>query len=70
MAQLELTSATSEDVYEVWDGKSIVRVMEAHAFQEISLQMEAGRVGINKLFHNVTDTHIPRFSDPEDGLSP
>jgi len=68
MAEFELTSATSEDVYEVWDGESIVRVMGEQTFQEIRLQKEGGKVVIKQLFQDVAekDTHIPvweRWSD-------
>ncbi|KAF8419519.1 hypothetical protein EV426DRAFT_538584, partial [Tirmania nivea] len=61
MAEFELTSATSEDVYEVWDGESIVRVLGEHTFQEIRLQKEGEKVDIKQLFHEVTekDSHIP-----------
>ncbi|RPB26494.1 hypothetical protein L211DRAFT_820853, partial [Terfezia boudieri ATCC MYA-4762] len=60
-AELDLTSATSEDVYEVWDGESIVRVMGEQTFQEIRLQKEGKNVVIKQLFHDVMEdhTHIP-----------
>ena len=63
MAELELTSATSEDVYEVWDGESIVRAMGEQTFQELRLQKEGEKVVIKQLFHDVTDidTYIPRW---------
>ena len=60
MAELDLTSATSEDIYEVWDGESIVRVMGEHTFQEIRLQKEGEKVLIKELFEDMTiATYIP-----------
>ncbi|RPB26500.1 hypothetical protein L211DRAFT_820876, partial [Terfezia boudieri ATCC MYA-4762] len=60
IAEFELTSATSEDIYEVWDGESIVRVMGEQTFQEIRLQKEGKNVVIKQLFHDTEDhTHLP-----------
>jgi len=75
MAEFELTSATSEDVCEVWDGESIVRVMGEHTFQEIRLQKEGEKVVIEQLFNGMTntDTHVPiwkRWSDKRSGRKP
>jgi len=74
-AELELTYATSEDVYEVWDGNSIVRAMGENKFQGIRLQKEGEKVVMEPLFNGMTntDTHVPiwkRWSDKRNGRKP